>query len=225
MSSFSVLICEVFWILKLHCGKWKEYRSKLVWSGLIDCLFLQFFNFFLSSDIKPNMFVPISCCFANMHQSVFHVVKYTVSHVQQVNMWLYIQNEIRMSSAMQPSKPIESRDIFSVICKADIFSKKKDIFSAKVQYMQKYPSHNGLILWLVLMTISFAYSWPNWRHQPLIWWGLSSVRRTAAYYKGYVQHMLPQVWEGPSSGAGGRMVVTEYCDHSSHQYNSFLTLS
>lgn len=69
-----------FWILQLPCGTWKEYRNELVWSSLIDCLFLWFLIFFfLSSDIKPNILVPISCCFASMHQTVFHVEKYTVS--------------------------------------------------------------------------------------------------------------------------------------------------
>lgn len=109
-----------------------------------------------------------------------------------------------------------------MICIADFFSKKNDTFSAKMQYVQKYLSHGGLTLWLLLMKISFACSWAKWRHQPLSWWGLTSGR-TAAYYYGYVQSML-LVREGPSSGATGWMVVTEYCDYGSHQYNRFFFL-
>lgn len=79
ISSFSVLICA---FLDSATALWDMKRIQ-EWASLefSDWLFVSLiFNFFfLSSDIKPNILVPISCCFASMHQTVFHVEKYTVS--------------------------------------------------------------------------------------------------------------------------------------------------
>lgn len=166
-----------------------------------------------------------------MHQTVFHVVKYTVI-IQTTSKYTAVYTKWNQNAIcnfvwldLQSSHPNSLRIgtylMWSV--KLAFSARKNDTFSAKMQYMEKYPSLGGLASWPVWMKFSFTYPWPNWRHHPLGWWGIFSVRRTAAYYKGFVQSILLQIREGPRSGPSVRMVVKEYCDHGFHWYNSFLT--
>ena len=112
---------------------------------------------------------------------------------------------------------MENRDSFDVICRADI----SDTFSAKMEYMQKYPSHFRCISWLVLIKFFFGHSWPNWRHQSLSLGEKDCCLIQILLYIAAKTEMFPCQWQE----GGNRVyniVLWLWRSHESSSFNSFL---